>query len=152
MLNISIDVSDLIAKLNALGNDATLGKDIADAVADEAVIPEVAKYPAQAHRKQPFKSSTQRRAFFAKMRAGAITVPYRRTGALGGSAVKQPFQSGVAVAWTAPYSDIVIGEKQAGYFSNWSNVSKVAAKIEGDTAELIGTAEVVKRLREAGLL
>ena len=152
MLDISIDLSDLVAKLNALGSDATLGKSIADAVADEAVIPEVAKYPAQSHRRQPFKSSASRRAFFAGLRRGSITVPYRRTGALGGSAVKQPFQSGVQVSWTASHSDIVIGEKQAKYFDNWKSVTKVAAAVEQNDAELIGTAEVLKRLREAGLL
>ncbi len=151
MIDISLDLSDLLSKLARL-SDADLERAIADAVATEAVIPEGAKYPAQSHRAQPFTSAVQRRAFFAKLRSGAISVPYRRTGTLGGSATKQPFQSGVAVTWTAPYADIVIGEKQAKYFGNWPNVTKIAQRVESDTAELIGTAKVLERLREAGLL
>lgn len=35
-------------------------------------------YPPERHGPQPFKTDAQRRAFFAKLRAGAIIVPYPR--------------------------------------------------------------------------
>lgn len=150
MISIIVDTSDLTNKLNLLNTDA-LARDIADAVADEAVIPEGAKYPAAQHKPQPFVSAKQRRAFFAKLRSGAITVPYVRSGRLGGSAQKQPFTNGVAVSWAAPYSDIVIGERQGAYFDFWPNVTKIAQKIESDTAELIATAQTIEALEKAGL-
>lgn len=150
MIDAKIDVSDVLAKLSRL-SDSELARVIANAVADEAVLPEVAKYPTQSHKSQPFTSTKQRRGFFAKLRAGAITVPYQRTGTLGASGVKQPFQSGLDVTFTAPYAEIVIGEKQSRYFSNWPNVVKVAQKIEEDTAELIGVAKVIEQLEKAGL-
>lgn len=151
MIDVEIDISDVLAKLSRL-SDAEFDRVVANAVADEAVLPEVAKYPTQEHRAQPFVSAQQRRGFFAKLRSGAITVPYQRTGNLGSSGRKEPFQSGLSVTWLAPYSEIVIGEKQSKYFSNWPNVVKVAEKIEGDTAEVIGVAKVLEKLQEAGLL
>jgi len=45
---------------------------------------DLAEYPAQIRgRKAHFVSDKQRKAFFAMLRAGKITVPYRRTGTLG---------------------------------------------------------------------
>lgn len=150
MISVKIDTSDLTSKLAQLSTPQ-LAQDIADAVATQAVIPEGAKYPAQSGRKRAFVSAKQRRFFFAALKRGSITVPYQRTGHLGGSAVKQPFGGGVDVVWQAPYSEIVIGEKQDRYFDNWPNVTKIAQKIESDTAELIATAEVVKAIVKAGL-
>jgi hypothetical protein len=151
MISASIDVSDVLSKLARL-SDNDLERVIANAIADEAVLPEVAKYPTKVRKAQPFTSAKQRRGFFARLRSGAITVPYQRTGNLGASGVKEPFQSGLNVTFTAPYAEIVIGEKQSKYFDYWPNVTKVAEKIEGDTAEVIATAKVLEKLQEAGLL
>lgn len=151
MFNVRIDTSDLEAKLGNISGPA-FARAVADAVADEAVLPELAKYPAPSGKAQPFKSSKQRRFFFAALRRGQISVPYRRTGRLGSSFKKQPFSGGTDVVSTLGYADLVVGEKQGGYFKGtWPNVKQVAAKIEGDTAELIGAAEVIKQLQKAGL-
>jgi hypothetical protein len=48
---------------------------LAAAVATQDI---VSVYPAARHGRQPFKTTAQRRAFFAKLRSGAIEVPYRR--------------------------------------------------------------------------
>lgn len=44
---------------------------------------ELSKYPEREARSAPFVSDKQRRYFFAALRDGRITVPYRRTGLLG---------------------------------------------------------------------
>lgn len=152
MIDLKIDISDVLAKLARL-NDADLARVIADAVVDEAVLPELAKYPAPSRAPQPFVSAKQRRYFFAALKEGSITVPYPRTGGLGKSFTKAPFGGGVNVTSTLGYADLVVGEKQARYFKgNWPSVTDVAAKIEKDTAEVIATAKVLERLQEAGLL
>jgi hypothetical protein len=149
MISIKIDTSDLDRKLGAL-SAAQLAQDIGDAVADD-VITEGAKYPAQSGRRRAFVSAKQRRGFFAALKKGAITVPYQRSGRLGGSAVKQPFGGGVDVTWQAPYAEIVMGEKQDKYFDNWRNVTKIAAHVEADNAELIATDKILQALTKAGL-
>jgi len=149
MISITLDTSDLTSKLSAL-NAAQLAQDIGDAVADD-VIAEGAKYPAQSHRKRAFVSAKQRRFFFAALKKGTITVPYQRTGTLGGSAVKQPFGGGVNVLWQAPYAEIVMGDKQDTYFDNWRTTTKIAAHVEADNAELIATDKIMQALAKAGL-
>jgi hypothetical protein len=152
MFRVTIDASDLIAKINALGSDGQLARDIADAVADEAVIPELAKAPMRSGKKQPFRTAKQRAFFFAALKDGRIEVPYRRTGKIGMSE-KHPTSNGVDVTVPAKYSDLVrTKKKQAGYHQgNWPTDQDIAKKIEGDTAELIGTAAVMDALRKAGL-
>jgi hypothetical protein len=148
MISLTIDTSDLQTKLAQFGG-ADLPRDIADTVATDAVMPEGAKYPPQAHRPMKFKSSAQRRKVFRLIKDGKV--PYARTGKLGGDVHKQPFGQGVDVQWTAPYAEIVIGEKQDPYFDNWRNVVRLAHDVESDAAELIATAEVIKQLQKAGL-
>lgn len=46
---------------------------------------DLATYPTASHNPQPFKSERSRRWFFAALRDGRLTVPYRRTGNLGRS-------------------------------------------------------------------
>ena len=151
MFKVKLDTAELEAALSRMG-DAELARGIANAVADEAVLPELAKYPAPSRKKQPFKSGKSRKFFFAALKKGAISVPYRRSGKLGTSFKKQPFGKGVDVASALGYAELVVGEKQGGYFKgNWPSVKDVAAKVEGDAAELIGTAEVIKQLQKAGL-
>lgn len=149
MIDVKIDVSDALARLGSIA-DATLAQQIADKVAD-AVIAEGAKYPPQAHRRQPFKSNRQRAFVMGGIKRGTLSIPYRRTGALGASGSKQPFGGGANVVWTAGHAEMVIGERQSAYFNNWPNVTKIAQKIESDTAEAIATAAVVEALQKAGL-
>jgi len=152
MFSFKIDTSDLIAKINSL-SDADVARDIANAIADEAVIPELAKEPFRTTRpKMQFVSARQRGFFFAALRSGQITVPYVRTGQIGISE-KHATSNGVEVVVPAPYSDLVRTRgMQAKYHQGlWDDTETIAARIESDTAELIATAKVIELLDKAGL-
>jgi hypothetical protein len=142
----------VLRKLDALGSDADLARTIADRVADEAVIPELAKEPMRSGKKMIFKSQKQRAFVMAGIRKGTLDVPYRRTGKIGMSE-KHPTSNGIDVVVPVGYSDLVRTKgKQAAYHQGtWPTDQDVAKKIEGDTAELIGTAAVLEALQKAGL-
>ncbi len=152
MFKARIDISDLEAKLKQVtGPD--LVRAIAEAVAKEAVEPELAKEPfrTQPYKKMQFVSAKQRAFVMAAIRSGDIQVPYRRTGAIGISEQHQT-TNGMDVTVPVEYSDLVRTKgKQARYLDYWPTTEDIAAKIEGDTAELIGTAAVIEALEKAGL-
>ena len=153
MFKARIDISDLEQKLSQVtGPD--LVRDIAQAVAKEAVEPELAKEPyrTQPYKKMQFVSAKQRAFVMAAIRTGDIQVPYRRTGAIGISEQHQT-TNGIDVVVPAQYSDLVRTKgKQAKYHEGtWPTDEDIAAKIESDTAELIGTAAVIEALQKAGL-
>jgi hypothetical protein len=153
MFNVSIDLSDLIGKLNAL-TDGDFKRDVADAIATQAVQPELAKEPFRATKKKMmFKSAKQRAFVIAGIKSGAINVPYVRTGKIGISEKRQT-TAGVDVIVPAPYSDLVRTKgKQAKYHEGtWDTTDVIADRIQSDTAELIGTAAVLQALEKAGLL
>ena len=153
MFNVKLDFSDVLRSIDQIGN-ADLARIIANAVADEAVIPEMAKEPfrTRPYKKMIFTSARQQAFVMAGIRSGAITVPYQRTGKIG-MTTKTADGNGVSVTDTAPYSDQVrTAGKQAAYHAGlWPTDDDIAAKIEGDTAELIGTAAVIQALEKAGL-
>ena len=153
MFNVKLDLSDLIAKLNSIGN-ADLARTIAQAVAKEAVEPELAKEPFRTtHKKMQFVSNKQRAFVMAAIRTGDIQIPYRRTGQIGISEQHQT-SNGIDVVVPAEYSDLVRTKgKQAKYHEGtWPTTDEIATKIESDTAELIGTAAVLDALEKVGLL
>jgi hypothetical protein len=151
MFRIQIDVSDLQSKLAALDGPAFV-REVAAAVADEAVIPEMAKYPSPSGKKQPFRSAQSRKFFFAALKKGSINVPYRRTGKTG-QTTKQDTSSGVDVVSTAPYSDKVRtkGKQYKYHEGHWEDTESIARRIEGGDADAIATASVIKQLSKAGL-
>lgn len=108
------------------------------AVAEEAR-DRIAPYPAASRKKQAFKTTKQRRGFFAKLRAGQITVPYRRSGDTLGR-WSQPIRQGRAVVLrnTSPHAVWVHSAAgQAGYHKGrWKTDAGVAEQIAND-----GTAE-----------
>ena len=115
MFKARIDVSDLQDKLSQVtGPD--LVRDIAEAVAKEAVQPELAKEPFRtSHPKMQFVSARQRAFVMAGIRSGDIQVPYRRTGAIGISE-QHTTSSGMDVIVPVEYSDLVrTAGKQAKY-------------------------------------
>jgi len=153
MFTTKLDLSDLISKINGLSN-ADLVRDIAQAVAKEAVEPELAKEPFRTtHKKMIFVSAKQRAFVMAAIRRGDLQVPYVRTGAIGISE-QHPTTNGIDVVVPVEYSDLVRTKgKQARYFADyWPTDEDIATKIESDTAELIGTAAVLEALEKAGLL
>jgi hypothetical protein len=152
MFNIKLDLSDLINKLNGITN-ADMQRDLATAIADEAVIPELAKEPFRTtHKKMIFTSAKQRAFVMSAIRSGAITVPCVRTGKIGVSE-KHVTSNGMDVVVPAEYSDLVRTKgMQARYHADlWPTTEDIAQAIESDTAELIGTAAVIEALEKAGL-
>ncbi len=153
MFKAKIDISDLEHKLRQVtGPD--LVRSIAQAVAKEAVEPELAKEPFRAppYKKMQFKSAKQRAFVMASIRDGRIQVPYRRTGKIGISE-QHVTTNGIDVVVPVEYSDLVRTKgRQAKYHDPlWPTTDQIAAKIEGDAAELIGTAAVIEALQKAGL-
>lgn len=149
MIDVKIDISDVVSKLSSISEQEII-RTIANDIADEAVVPEMAKYPGKSGKKQPPKSAAQRRFIFAAIKRGAI--PYQRTGKTGDT-TKQPTGAGVDVVSKAGYSDLVRTKaSQAPYHrGHWPTVEDLSAKIEGSSAEAIATASVVKILQKAGL-
>lgn len=153
MFKASINTSDLEAKLNQVtGPD--LIRVISQAVAKEAVEPEIAKEPFRTtpYKKMIFVSAKQRAFVMASIRSGAINVPYRRTGQIGISEQHQT-SSGMDVVVPVEYSDLVRTKgKQAAYHNPlWPTTDDIAAKLEADVVEIIGTAAVIESLEKAGL-
>lgn len=151
MFRIVIDTTDLEQKIKGIDGPGFV-REVAAAVADEAVIPEMAKYPGPSGKKQPFRSAQSRKFFFAALKRGQITVPYRRTGRTG-QTTKQDTNSGVDVVSVAPYSDKVRTKgKQYKYLEGtWPTTDEIAQKIESGDADAIATAAVIKQLSKAGL-
>lgn len=152
MFSAKLDLSDLQNKLNQVTGPDMI-RDIAQAVAKEAVEPELAKEPFRtSHPKMQFVSAKQRAFVMAAIRSGDIQVPYRRTGAIGVSE-QHATSSGVDVVVPVEYSDLVRTRgKQAKYHQGtWPDDVDIAEKIESDIAEVIGTAAVLEALEKAGL-
>jgi hypothetical protein len=151
MFTSKIDASDL-KKIEALLS-GPLGMEIAQAVADEAVIPELAKEPFRAPGKKMIFTSSKQRAFvIAAIRSGDIRIPYVRTGQIG-ITEKHATANGVDVVVPAPYSDLVRTKGlQAKYHEGtWPTTEDIARDIESDEAELIALAYLLDALEKAGL-
>ncbi len=152
MFKARIDISDLERKLNEVtGPD--LVRAIAEAVAKEAVEPELAKEPFRATRKKmQFVSAKQRAFVMAAIRSGDIQVPYRRTGQIGISE-QHPTTNGIDVVVPVEYSDLVRTRgKQARYHQPlWDDTETISQRLEADVVEVIGTAAVIEALEKAGL-
>ena len=152
MLTTKIDLSDLISKINSL-TDADFVLDVAKAVADEAVEPELAKEPFRSTRpKAVFVSAKQRAFVMAAIRSGDIQVPYQRTGNIG-IVQKQATTNGMDVTVPAPYSDYVrtAGKQARIHQGVWDTTEDIAQRLEADVVEVIATAHVVAALDKAGL-
>ena len=95
----------------------------------------MATYPKARPQAQPFKSDKQQRFFFAALRDGRITVPYRRTGLLGRSwqmrVETTPSQVIGILANPTPYGPFVQAPppQQAGYHQgNWRTTDDAVQK------------------------
>ena len=153
MFKAKIDASDLQKKMaQVTGPDLT--RSIAQKVADEAVVPELAKEPfrAQPYKKMQFVSAKQRAFVMAAIKDGRIEVPYRRTGKIGMSEKIQT-TNGIDVVVPAEYSDLVRTRgRQARYHSPlWDDTETISKRLEADVVEVIATAAVVEALQKAGL-
>jgi hypothetical protein len=123
---------------------------IAEKVADEVIIPNLAKYPAPSGKKMQFKSARQRAFVMAAIKTGDIQVPYQRTGNLSASYQKVPTGNGLLLTSSLPYAEYVRGPGQAPYFKGtWPTHEDIARDSESDAA-LSATAAMVEIIGDAG--
>lgn len=94
----------------------------------------IAPYPSARRQKQPFRSAKQRRGFFAKLRKGQITVPYRRSGQLGQKWVADKGSGQIRMRNTRRGAKYVHSEQeQASYHrGNWKTDKGVADQVVSD--------------------
>lgn len=120
---IALIVTDLAPALRA----------VAVGIAGEAQ-DRIAPYPEPSGKRQAFKTAKQRRGFFARLRSGAIQVPYQRSGDTLGRWGITPTGDGAALRNTSEHAGFVHAEKQARYFqgSGWKSTKGVAAEIQND--------------------
>ena len=146
-VKVTVDATEadrILDRLTASGFDESIAK----YVADEVVLPRFMKYPGASGKAQPFVSAKQRKFFFAALRSGQISVPYRRSGALGSKWQQLPFAHGVLLRSQQGYSEIVIGERQGAYFKGtWQSIIEQAKAAEPDAA-LAATAFIVKTIAQ----
>lgn len=148
-LSVKIDVSQAQQAMDRVSDTGNLQR-IANAVADQVVLPNLAKYPPASGKKQPFKSEKSRRFFFAALADGSLTVPYHRTGDLGASYEKVERADGLSLISPLPSAEFTRGPGQAEYFKgSWPTHEDVARESEGDAA-LVATAEYVEIIGDAG--
>jgi hypothetical protein len=147
-VKITIDATEALRILERVTSPALPGK-IANAVADEDVLPALRTYPSPSGKKQGFKSDKSRRFFFAALADGKIDVPYRRTGRTAASYQKQTTGDGVDVASSLPSAVYTRGTPQAAYFKGvWETHDQLALKLTDDAA-LTATGVIVAEI--AGL-
>lgn len=148
-ISVKIDASAAQAALDRV-SDTGNPQRIAEAVADQVVIPNLAKYPAPSGRPMKWKSEKQRRFVMAAIADGSIDVPYQRTGDTGASYEKVPISDGLALQSPLPSAEYTRGPGQAEYFKGtWPTHEDIAAQSESDAA-LVATAELVEIIGDAG--
>lgn len=141
----------LLEKLNKLGRMDYAKKAIKDA--GDHVKGKIAEYPPQRHHKMRWKSEKQRRWFFAALRRGTITVPYRRgqgrSEDLGGSWTVEIKDGGLTavIGNNVSYGPLVQQEGKQYWMhkaTGWKTTSKV---LQDETAYV--NEQVVKAVRDA---
>lgn len=144
-VKIVVDAQQALALLERVTSPALPGK-IANAVADEDVLPALRTYPSPSGKPQGFKSDKSRRYFFAALRSGKIDVPYRRTGKTAASYQKQTTGDGVDVVSSLPSAVYTRGTPQAAYFKGvWPSHEDLARSLEADAA-LTATGVIVSEI------
>lgn len=157
-ISVRVDLDDALRKLLAF-DVAAMRRTVATAVAAE-VQDRIAVYPPAPGRPQPFVSDKQRRFFFAALRDGRISVPYRRGGdprseTLGRKWEIIPQPNGALLKNASSYSDLVHGTtKQTRYHrdSGWRTEKTAVTLVEQDGSVARIAEQVVKTaLAQAGL-
>lgn len=147
---ITIDVQQARDALARVADPALIQR-MAERIDREVLNGALAQYPQPSRAKQPFASDASRRFFFAALRSGHITVPYRRTGDLGANWERIPSSDGLTLRSTMPYGALVrSAQEQARYFKGtWPTDQQIALEREADAA-LAATAELIETIGDAG--
>lgn len=112
----------------------------------------ISTYPPARHGKQPFKTAKQRRGFFAKLRSGAIQVPYRRGTSPGSQQLGRkwriiPQGKGCLLTNSASYAALVhAAAEQSAYHkaTGWRTDEAVKAYIEGSDVARVAAEQIVR--------
>lgn len=145
---VTIDATQVQKALQALQDEATRQR-MAEAVADDNVLPALRQYPPQSGKPMQWASEKQRRYVMAAIRAGAIQVPYQRTGNYAASFQKQPIPDGMSVVSQLAYAPYVRGPGQAAYHrGNWDTLEDLAQSLE-DQAAITATAILLDAVGDA---
>lgn len=93
----------------------------------------VKPYPGASRKKQPFVSAKQRRYFFAALKSGEITVPYRRTFDLQDAWAFTITDGGADITNSSAHAAYTINkETQSGYHKGtWKTTEELAKVNEG---------------------
>jgi hypothetical protein len=144
-VKVTVDATEALRILERVTSPALPGK-IANAVADEDVLPALRTYPSPSGKKQGFKSAKSRKWFFAALADGKIDVPYRRTGRTAASYQKQTAGDGVDVTSSLPSAVYTRGAPQAAYFKGvWPSHEEIVKSVEGNAA-LTATGVIVQEI------
>lgn len=130
MPDLKITILGLNEALAALGKVQADVVPVAAKAAALATIASAKPYPAQSHKRQPFVSAAQRRAFFAKLKSGAISVPYQRTGALQDAWTFDVDAGGADVTNPSPHAAYTYAPQAAYHKGNWPNEETLAKRAE----------------------
>lgn len=110
-----------------------------------------ATYPPVRRRKQPFKTDKQRRAFFAKLKDGEITVPYRRGSSPGSERLAQRWtiearDGGLSavVGNNASYAPLVQSAKAQSFYhkGNWKTDAEIVKDHGPEAARIVRTTVI----------
>jgi hypothetical protein len=137
----TIRITGLDEALRGLG---IIGREIQEEAARRAALETIAiakPEPAPSGRKQPFKSLKSQRYFFAALKSGAITVPYRRSHALQDAWNWRPAPYGADVENAHPHADITVAKatRSAYHKGTWKDeeqIARLAEKPARDAAEI----------------
>jgi hypothetical protein len=132
MPTVKITIKGLKEAMDALGIvESEMVAVAAKAAALETI--SVAKpYPAASRAKQPFKSDKSRRFFFAALRSGEITVPYRRGFGMQDAWDWQPTPDGAVVENAHPHADMtIVRDSRFKYHrKTWPTEAQIAIKAD----------------------
>jgi len=134
----------LIDKIRNLAQFQNLAR--AMRIGAELVLGDLKKYPPVSRRKRNFINPKQRAAFFAKLKAGEIEVPYRRGQSPGSQNLQQRWTRRASdrgltqtLGNNASYAQLVQGpQRQAQYHrvTGWQTTAQVLDKRRADIVRL----------------
>ena len=126
---VTVDVSGVVGKMRSLAE--MRGAQRAGQTAGSMVRQRAATYPPQSHKPQPLKTRRSQRFFFAALRDGRISVPYKRTLRLGAGWSVRIDGLNVTIFNNEPHAAIVqkAGAQSGYHLGHWSNEVQIAEEM-----------------------
>lgn len=125
-----ITITGLAEAMRGLG---LVAQDLESEAAKRAALETIAiakPEPAASRNRQPFKTAKSRKFFFAALRSGQLTVPYRRSHSLQDAWAWQPAPGGAQVTNASPHADVTIvkATRSAYHKPTWPDEYQIADK------------------------